>query len=191
MTDLADRRGFDTEVYEPAEDSALLAGTVIDAIAPDDRVLDVGTGTGYLARRVDDETGASAVGVDVNPHACRRARALGVETVRGDRTTPFRDGSFDVVAFNPPYLPVDPGAEWDDWFETAVSGGASGRSVVERFLDDVGRVLVPDGHVFLLVSTYTDPESVVAYAGDQGFSGAAIEDATFPGETLTVIKLWR
>lgn len=191
MTDLADRRGFDTEVYEPAEDSALLAGAVVEVLDPDDRVLDVGTGSGYLARRARDETDATAVGVDVNPQACRRAHDEGVETVRGDRTEPFKDATFDVVAFNPPYLPVDPDAEWDDWFETAISGGPSGRSVVERFLDDVGRVLVPDGIVFLLVSTYTDPEAVVEYAGEQGFSAAAVADATFPGETLTVIRLWR
>jgi len=191
MTDLAERRGFDTDVYEPAEDSALLAGVVVDAVRARDTVLDVGTGSGYLAGRVTDETDARAVGVDVNPHACRRAHAEGVETVRGDRTTPFRDNCFDVVAFNPPYLPVDPEAEWDDWFETAISGGADGRSVVEGFLDDVGRVLVPDGLVFLLVSTYTDPAAVVEYAGDRGFSAAALEDASFPGETLTVLKFWR
>lgn len=191
MTDLAERRGFDTRVYEPAEDSALLAGAVLDAVGPDDRVLDVGTGSGYLARRVGQETGAESVGIDLNPHACRRAREAGVQTVLGDRTEPFSGGSFDLVAFNPPYLPVDPEAQWEDWFETAVSGGATGRSVVERFLDDVGRVLVPDGVVFLLVSTYTEPATVVEYAGERGFSAAAVEDATFPGETLTVLKLWR
>lgn len=191
MTDLADRRGLDTEVYQPAEDSALLAGAVLEALDSDDRVLDVGTGSGYLASKVGDATAATAVGVDINPHACRRAHRAGVEIVRGDRTEPFRDTTFDVVAFNPPYLPVDPDAEWDDWFETAISGGPSGRSVVERFLDDVGRVLVPGGVVFLLVSTYTDPEAVVEYAGEQGFSAAAVADATFPGETLTVLRLWR
>ena len=190
MTDLAERRGLDLDVYEPAEDSALLAGVALVHVDADDRVLDVGTGSGYVARRIADATGAPVVGVDVNPHACRRARAGGVEAVRGDLTRPFRDRAFDVVTFNPPYLPTDPDAEWDDWLETALSGGQSGREVIERFLDDVGRVLAPDGSAFLLVSTYADVDAVVEYAGRRGFSAAALEDATYPGETLTILRLW-
>lgn len=191
MTDLARRRGVDTRVYAAAEDSALLAGVAAEFVDDSDRVLDVGTGSGYVARRIAETAGARVVGVDVNPHACRRARERGVPVVRGDLVAPFRADAFDVVAFNPPYLPTDPDAEWDDWFETAVSGGATGREVVKRFLDDIGRVLAPGGDVFLLVSTYTGVEAVVAYAGERGFSAAAVEDATFPGETLTVLRLWR
>ena len=190
MTDLAERRGLDLDVYEPAEDSALLADLAVEHVDADDRVLDVGTGSGYVARRIADATGARVVGTDVNPHACRRARAEGIEAVRGDLTTPFRAEAFDVVTFNPPYLPTDPDAEWDDWLETALSGGESGRAVIERFLEDVGRVLVPDGSVFLLVSTFSDVDAVVEYAGRRGFSAAALADAAYPGETLTILRLW-
>lgn len=190
MTDLAERRGFDGEVYEPAEDSGLVAGTVVDHVGPDQRVLDVGTGTGYVAHRVAVETGATVVGSDVNPAACARAREAGVDVVRGDLTAPFEAESFDVVVFNPPYLPTDPDNEWEGWLETALSGGPTGREVIERFLGDVGRVLRPGGVVFLLVSTYTGVDQVVAAAGDRGFSIAARSDVSFPGETLTVLRLW-
>jgi release factor glutamine methyltransferase len=191
MTDLAERRGLDFDVYGAAEDSALLAGVAAEHVEGADLVLDVGTGSGYVGRRLAEETGARVIGSDVNPTACRRARDAGVESVRADLTTPFLDGAFDAVVFNPPYLPTDPDAEWDDWYETALSGGETGRMVIERFLDDVGRVLAPEGSVFLLVSTYTGVEAVVAYAGERGFHAAALEDATFPGETLTVLRLWR
>lgn len=190
MTDLAERRGFDSDVYGPAEDSALLAGVVAEHVAPGDRVLDVGTGSGYVALRVTDATGATVVGTDVNPLACRRARQHGVETVRCDLQAPFRAGTFDVVAFNPPYLPVLPDDDGDDWLDVALSGGETGRAVIERFLDDLGRVLADGGAAFLLVSTYTGVDDVVEYAGDRGFSAAAAVDATFPGETLTVLRLW-
>jgi len=191
MTNLAERRGFDAEVYAAAEDSALLAGVAVDYVGPDQRVLDVGTGSGYVARRIADETEADVVGCDLNPLACRRAREAGVEVVRCDLVEPFREGAFDAVVFNPPYLPTDPEAQWDDWLETALSGGETGREVIERFLDDVGRVLAPDGAVFLLVSTYTGVDEVVEYAGELGFSASAVEDVAFPGETLSVLRLWR
>lgn len=191
MTDLAGRRGLDFDVYEPAEDSALLAGVVAEHVREDDRVLDVGTGSGYVARRVADGSGARVFGTDVNPKAVRRAREAGVEAVRADLAAPFREGSFDVVAFNPPYLPVDPAAEWDDWFEMALSGGESGRDVIERFVDDVGRVLARDGSAFLLASTLADVDAVVEYAGGRGFNAAAEADVAYPGETLTVLRLWK
>lgn len=191
MTDLAERRGLDRDVYEPAEDSALLAGVVAERVGAEDRVLDVGTGSGYVGHRIAESTGATVVGSDLNPHACRRARERGIETVRCDLTSAFRADSFDVVVFNPPYLPTDPNATWDDWFEVALSGGETGREVIETFLDDVGRVLAPGGAAYLLVSTYTGVEDVVEYAGALGFSAAALSDLPFPGETLTVLRLWQ
>lgn len=190
-TDLAERRGLETEVYQPAEDSALLADAAVEQVDAGDRVLDVGTGSGYVAARVTSETGASVVGVDVNPVACRRARDRGVETVRGDLVDPFRDDSFDAVLFNPPYLPADPDAARDDWMEVALSGGESGREVVDPFLDTVGRVLRPGGIVLLLVSSLTGVDEVVERAGGAGFSAAALADESFPFETLTVLKLVR
>lgn len=191
MTDLAKRRGLASEVYEPAEDSRLLAETVTEHLDAPGRVLDVGTGTGYVGARIREETGARVIGVDLNPHACRRAHKTGIDAVRGDLTDPFGPDSFEVVAFNPPYLPTDSESERADWLSVALSGGESGRTVIEQFLTDLGRVLAPGGEAFLLVSTYTGVEEVTAYAGTRGFHVIALADVTFPGETLTVLKLRR
>lgn len=190
---LGERRGEDLDVYGPAEDSALLAGEAAEDLAGSavSSVLDVGTGSGYVGDRVAEATGARVVGVDVNPQAARRARERGLQTVVGDLVGPFRDGAFDAVAFNPPYLPETAGDGADDWFGVAVAGGASGREIIDRFVDDVGRVLTPDGAVYLLVSSLTGVDDIVEQAADRGFSAVALLDASFPGETLTVLKLVR
>lgn len=189
MSDLGDRRGIETDLYEPAEDSILLAQAAVDGVESDDLVLDVGTGSGVVGARIREEVGARVVGSDVNPHACRRAADAGIEAVRADLVAPLRDGVFDVVTFNPPYLPADVDAARDDWVEVALTGGESGRAVIDPFLDDVGRVLVPDGTVFLLVSTLTDIEAVVERAGERGFSAVSVAETSFPYETLAVLKL--
>ncbi|WP_255191744.1 HemK2/MTQ2 family protein methyltransferase [Natronobeatus ordinarius] len=193
--DLANRRGLETDVYQPAEDSALLADAACDRLEEDALVLEVGTGSGYVADRLATETGARVVASDVNPHACGQARErgadAGVEVVRADLVSPFVDGSFDAVVFNPPYLPTDADAEWDDWMERALSGGESGREVIDPFLETVGRVLAPDGVVLLLVSSLTGVEEVVETAGEEGFSAVALADESFPFETLTVLELVR
>lgn len=189
VPDLADRRGMETAVYEPAEDSALLAEAAVEAVGPDDLVYEVGVGSGWVSARVAAETGARLVGGDVNPHACRAARAHGVEAVRANLVDPFREGAFDVVLFNPPYLPTDPDAGWDDWMETALSGGPSGRAAVDPFLDDVARVLAPDGVALLLVSTLTDPEAVTDRAAANGLATEPVRRESYPFETLTVYRL--
>lgn len=192
MSDLAERRGMETDVYQPAEDSYLLAETVAEEgdIGADDLVLEVGTGSGFVAEYLQTETDDRIVASDLNPHACEQARERGVEVVQGNLVGPFRDGVFDIVAFNPPYLPREPLAERDDWMEVALTGGETGREVIEGFIDTVSRVLAPEGSVYLLVSTMTGVDEVVEYAASRGFSAAAVRDESFPYETLTVLKLF-
>lgn len=189
MSDYVERKS--PKVYQPAEDSHLLATTVAGHIDPDDVVLEVGTGSGYVAATVAEESGATVVASDVNPHACRQARkrSARVQVVRADLVAPFRDGAFDAVLFNPPYLPTDPDEERDDWLELALSGGETGREVIEPFVATVRRVLAPGGAVYLLVSSLTDVDAVVDLAAEEGFSAVALADESFPFETLTVLKL--
>lgn len=192
-TALGERRGADYAVYQPAEDSALLAGEIVADLADRNpgRLLDVGTGSGYVGARVAAETGAAVVGSDINPEACRRAQERGLAVVRGNLVEPFADGAFDVVAFNPPYLPAMEAAGWEDWFDVAISGGETGRETIVEFMAAVDRVLAPGGSVYLLVSSLTGVDAIVERAADAGFSAVALADATFPGETLTVLKLVR
>jgi release factor glutamine methyltransferase len=185
---LAERRNTE-QVYQPAEDSRLLAETAVDHVGADALVLDVGTGSGYVADRVATETGARVAGSDLNPHACRRASAAGLAVVRADLTTAFRDGAFDVVLFNPPYLPTGPDEGWGDWMDTALSGGPDGRSVVEPFLSDLRRVLAPRGRALVLVSTLTDPDAVRASATANGLATRRVASDSYPFEQLLVLEL--
>lgn len=185
------------EVYDPAEDSELLAAAAREHVDVGDRVLDVGTGSGYVAGAAAT-AGARVVASDLNPHACRRARERygpegdgGVAVVRADLVTPFRAEAFDAVLFNPPYLPTDPGDEREDWMATALSGGEDGRAVIDEFLADLPRVLASDGHALLLVSTLTGVEAVVKRADEAGLAAVAVRERSFPFETLTVLKLVR
>ena len=187
---LAERRGLDeVAVYQPAEDSGLLAEAAV--AEAHGRVLEVGTGSGWVADRVATERDLDVVGSDLNPHAARQARDRGVEAVVADLLAPFRADAFDAVCFNPPYLPTDPDNEWDDWMEHALSGGESGRELIEPFLADVGRVLAPGGVVLLLVSSLTGYDEVLDLIDAAGFAADPVVEESFPFETLTVLALRR
>ena len=185
---LPERREMPT-VYEPAEDSRLLAETAAEAVAADERVLEVGVGSGYVAATVREATGAVVVGCDISPDACAAARESGVGVVRADLTAPFAAGSADVVLCNPPYLPTPPEREWDDPMERALSGGPDGRAVVDPFLAGVGRVLKPDGEGFLLISTLTGPDEVRETATAHGLETSVVAEESHPFERLLVLRL--
>jgi release factor glutamine methyltransferase len=188
LTDLAERRGLDDDVYGASDDSRLLADASVEAV-DEGLVLEVGCGSGYVAERVATGTDATVVGCDLNPHACELTRERGLDAVRADLVAPFADDAFDAVVFNPPYLPTPEDSSWDDWMEVALAGGEDGREVVGPFLDDVGRVLAPDGVVLLLVSSVTDPEAVRKLAGAAGLSAEEVADREFPYERLVVLAL--
>ncbi|MBB6645182.1 HemK2/MTQ2 family protein methyltransferase [Halobellus ruber] len=195
--DLAARRGMSRKVYEPAEDSGLLASAIEKR--GHGRLLEVGTGSGWVAERAAATDGVTeVVASDRSPHACRAAQdRTGADggpafaVVRADLVAAFTHDAFDTVAFNPPYLPTDPENEWDDWMERALSGGESGRELIEPFLESVPRVLRPDGIVLLLVSSLAGYDAVLDYATDRGFDiddGAVVEES-YPFETLSVVAL--
>jgi release factor glutamine methyltransferase len=185
---LADLRDVET-VYGPAEDSRLLAEAVVEHATAGDRVLDLGTGSGYVGLRIRRETGADVVGSDLNPAACRRAAGEGLPVVRADMFGPFRSGSFDVVCCNPPYLPTPPEQEWGDWMERALSGGPEGRAVVDPFLAGVDRVLAPGGEALLLVSTLTGLAEVRETATAAGLDANIVAEESHPFERLVVFRL--
>lgn len=72
---------------------------LLDAIPHGGRVLDAGCSAGYLAERLV-ERGSSVVGLELDPEAAERARAVCDEVLVGDVETmelPFEPGSFDAV----------------------------------------------------------------------------------------------
>ena len=189
MTDLAERRGLETDVYQPAEDSQLLLEAVQDRVGEEDLILEVGTGSGYVAATLAEETATRVVGSDVNPNACRAARSHGVEVVVANLVEPFQDGVFDAVVFNPPYLPEHEAATREDWMEVALTGGETGRAVIEPFVETVGRVLAPGGSVFLLASSLSGLDEVETRARESGFAIEEIASDSFPFETIVVFEL--
>lgn len=76
---------------------------------PEDRVLDVATGTGLVAERLVRRYGCSVVGLDQSEEMLARARAKlaatpvaagRIELVRGEaERLPFADGEFDALTF--------------------------------------------------------------------------------------------
>src|SRR5215471_7734789 len=109
-------------------------------LQPTDRVLDLGCGTGWASRRMA-RTAAEVTGLDVADEMLRRAEQTSAE---GDNVryvwgsaekVPAADNSFDKV------LSVE------SFYYYADQGKA---------LDELRRVMTPDGKLFILINLYKD-----------------------------------
>ncbi len=181
------------EVYVPREDTYLLVEATRDEVDREDEVLDMGTGTGILALIAAKDC-EKVVGVDVDKKALElakeNARRNDIENVEFVQSDLFEevDGKFDLVVFNPPYLPGEVREEnfqgSEQWF-----GGETGREVIGRFSEELDDHLSGDGRALVMVSSLTGFEETREMFTERGFTVTVKEKKKIPWETLYVLKL--
>lgn len=176
------------QVYQPEADTYLLLDAARKEVKAGDRVLEIGTGSGLISRELAKVS--DVVATDINPHAALCARSSGVSVVRSDLFAGIR-GTFDLILFNPPYLPTQPEERIDDWLEYALDGGETGRAVIELFAAEVGRVLAPHGRILLLISSLTGLGEVIDLFSRQGFKSDMVLKQKIEDEYLYVLKIIR
>jgi release factor glutamine methyltransferase len=174
------------QIYPVREDTLLLCEAALEEVKVWDRVLEVGTGSGYITKQLNAKA-AWIVATDINPYAVAATYAEGIDVVRTDLTAGIC-GLFDVVIFNPPYLPTVKEERIEDWLEYALDGGPTGRKVIERFAREVGTILTEGGRVLLLVSSLTGKKEVRDIFIRNGFSGEIVREIVIEAEELLVYR---
>ncbi len=178
------------DVYEPAEDTFLLAETV--DVKPGEMALDVGTGTGLIALLMARKA-KRVLGVDVNPKAVelamKNALLNGIGNVEFRLSDLFENvsGRFDVITFNAPYLPGEPKKAID----LALVGGKTGREVIDRFIREVSGYLTENGRVYLVQSSITGIEETLNLFRRVGLRAEVVAKRHFFFEDIVLIKASR
>lgn len=146
-------------VYQPREDSNLLAKQILEKDLEGMRCLDMGTGSGIMAEKMIRVGAENVVAADINPEAVEEASEKledkeNVEVVESDLFENV-EGKFDLIAFNPPYLPGD---ELDEDMEDREiwRGGDSGEEFTEEFLGTAREYLKEGGEILFVVSSLSD-----------------------------------
>jgi len=174
------------EVYPPQEDSELLLEVALKEVKPDDDVLEVGVGSGYVAEKLKDRC-RFLLTTDISPYAVREAKKKGLNVIRTDLTKGIKK-KFTLILFNPPYLELSDKEKRGDWLEKALDGGKHGIEVMVRFLDEVRDVLADHGRIILIVSSYNVPH-IFEEIKKRGFEFEVVAERSLFFEDLYALKI--
>lgn len=148
-------------VYTPREDSYLLRDFILRQELEGKKALDMGTGSGIIALAMA-EKGAEVTAADVNPEALKKVgekaekEQVDLRTVESDLFDRIKE-DFDIITFNPPYLPGEEGVGDEEIWR----GGEKGVEVAERFLEQVDKHLSKDGSAYIILSSRSEYEPLV------------------------------
>jgi release factor glutamine methyltransferase len=167
-------------LYEPQEDSYLLNKFVRQYAQG--KVLDMGTGTGLQAVAAMEDEENEVLAVDINPEAVEYVKKKGVNAILSDLFEKV-EGKFDLIIFNPPYLPEDKREPEDS--KLATTGGKKGDEILKRFLLQAKEHLEENGKILLVISSLTgDPKELF-----KDYSWKLLEKEEIFMETLSVYLL--
>lgn len=180
-------------VYEPAEDTFLLADNL--KIEVSDSVLEIGTGTGIIAIKASI-IADKVVAVDINQYAvdCAQKNAelngMHLDVRQGDLFEPVEHEKFDLILFNTPYLPTETEELIGDELEAAWNGGREGRNVIDRFLDQTQEHLKPNSTVQLVQSSLSNIDKTLQRLNTMGFVASVTASEKFFFEEVVVISAY-
>lgn len=173
------------DIYEPEEDSYLLSKYVKQFTSKDDNVLEIGIGSGIQCEsalnKIKERSGNGiVVGLDINPRAVKHCKSseytktgffyesnlfetlknktFDIKTKKLKNIEPKNhENKFDIIIFNPPYLPDANDAEEIKYITT---GGKHGYEIIDDFMKDASRFLTPHGKILMVFSSFTKKNKV-------------------------------
>ena len=148
-------------IYQPAEDSFLMSRILKEQVPhlikenPNLRFLEIGAGSGIhletaLSLGIKKENISSS---DIDKKSVSHCSSLGFKCIHSDL---FENiiGKYDLIIFNPPYLPED--AREQKSSKLATTGGKKGNEIILRFLEQAKNYLKIDGKIFLITSSLAE-----------------------------------
>jgi len=136
-------------IYESAEDSFLLQKYVLRFAKC--KVLDMGCGSGIQAEAALTRT-KDVLAVDISKEAVDYCRRKKINAVQSDLFLNIQ-GKFDLIIFNPPYLPEEVKEPKDSKLIT--TGGKKGYELLDKFLKEAKNYLEKDGIILFVCSSLT------------------------------------
>jgi len=149
-------------IYEPAEDSFLMS-RILEENLPDLleknsdlNFLEIGAGSGINLETAKN-SGIKLKNIfssDIDKKSVSHCHVLGFNCIHSDLLDKIPKMKFDLIIFNPPYLPEDSREPKDS--KTATTGGKKGNEIILKFLKQAKNFLSKNGKIFLITSSLAE-----------------------------------
>jgi release factor glutamine methyltransferase len=171
-------------------------------LIPRRRVLDLCTGSGYIAIAAAEMGCASVTAFDICPHAVHSSRGnavvagVDIDVREGSWIAALRCPPFEVVVANPPYVPTPPKDDIDmvspgvgpSW---AWNAGSDGRRVLDPLCASASNLLCDGGSLLLVQSALAGVRGSLDCLRSTGLNAEVIASERVPfGPVLTQRAGW-
>ena len=169
-------------IYQPAEDTLLLAKHIKKYTKGD--ILDMGAGSGYLAK-IAQKNNANVLAADISKQVVDNLKKQNISALKSNLFSNIKQ-SFDLIIFNPPYLPKDKNEPKDS--AIATTGGKKGNEIIIRFLKQAKKHLKKNGKILLLFSSLTP--DIIKAANKLGYNYKKLDEQSLFFEKIYVYLLY-
>ncbi len=179
-------------MYQPEEDSYLMSRILQKKIPellkknPDLKFLEIGAGSGIHLETAFN-LGVKKQNIfscDIDIKSVKHCQNLRFNCIHSDLFEQLK-GKYDIIIFNPPYLPEDSREPKDS--QLATTGGKKGNEIINRFLSQAKSHLEKNGIIFLITSSLAEDIDFKKY----GYNAKEIGCEKLFFERLCVYKLVR
>jgi release factor glutamine methyltransferase len=176
------------KAYEPHEDSILLRRAIENVST--EFALEIGCGTGFVLESLSRQA-SFLIGADIDKESLYSAKKRirenklfdKVDLVCCDSASAFRKEVFDLVVFNPPYLPSE------EVLDRVVDGGLTGTETTLIWIKEAQRTLKSDGMILFVTSSLADKEGLLKKIELLGFEISLVSNKKLFFEDIMVFKL--
>jgi len=174
-------------IYSPSEDTFLLINTIKQYNT--NKALEIGIGSGLVITDLEINN-KFVVGVDINFDAIKKLSQSNIthsidlmkNLICCDSASPFRNNVFDLIVFNPPYLPSN------KITDKTIDGGYSGIEITKAWFKSASKCLKEDGRIVFLSSSICDIKCLFNYIKKLGFEVNILNKKHLFFEELLIIE---
>lgn len=177
-------------VYLPSEDTYLLKEALEKENLKDKLTfLEVGSGSGIISLSVYNYFKKLTL-IDIDKVVIEYLKDLKkeytlkkIKIIRSDLFAGIKDEKFDVIVFNPPYVPSEK-------FETfSTDGGKDGCEVILKFIDQLKSHLNEKGVCYLLLSSHNNLKKIYTNVLKNHLTYNILQEKNMFFEKLIVLKI--
>ena len=191
-------------VYLPSDDTDLMIDVLEQEIVKPnkffDSAIELGAGNGFLSIEIYDNI-KELISTDINPividYLLNVKEQYHLEKQKITYSNLFdsidENKKFDLIIFNPPYVPSEEILSEDDdeinGYDLAVNGGERGREIIDLFIEQLPNHLADRGICYLLVSSLNDVSEIIKKLLEKKLSAKIIDSKKLFFEELFVLKI--